>query len=72
MLAKTDYQTLEEALTRRNAAITTAKTASVVLYNANAGKPNTNANTANHHPARPGSTKPITAAATAAQPNTLK
>ncbi|MNG34986.1 hypothetical protein D3C84_1216170 [compost metagenome] len=68
----TDYQTLEEVLTRRNPAITTAKTAKVVLYNASAGRPNTNANTANHHPARPGSTKPIIAAANAVQPNTRK
>jgi hypothetical protein len=42
------------------------------LYNANAGNPNTSASTANHHPARPGSTNPITAAANAAKPKTLK
>ena len=41
MLAKTDYQALREARTNRNPAITTAKTANVVLYNANAGNPNT-------------------------------
>ena len=72
LLAKTEHQTLRDARTNRNPAITTANTAKVVLYNANAGNPNTSASTANHHPARPGSTKPITAAANAAKPNTLK
>ena len=52
-----DYQALRDARTNRNPAITTANTASVVLYNASAGNPNTSANTANHHPARPGSNK---------------
>jgi len=72
LLAMAICQALRDARTNRNPAITTANTAIVVLYNANAGNPNTSANTANHHPARPGNTNPITAAATAAQPNTWK
>ena len=72
MLAIADYQALREALTNRNPAITTANTANVVLYKANAGKPSTSASTANHHPARPDNTKPITAAAKAPQPRTPK
>jgi len=68
----TIYQAVRDARTNRNPAITTAKTARVVLYNASAGNPNTSASTANHQPALPGSKKPITAAANALQPNTLK
>lgn len=68
----TDDKTSRDSRTSRNPAITTANTASVVLYSASAGNPNTSASTASHHPARPGTTKPITAAAIAAQPSIWK
>jgi hypothetical protein len=56
------------ARTNLNPAITTANTARLALYKANAGIPNNIAKTATAHPARPGTQNATTDVINAAQP----